>query len=55
MASVSLGDMINRQIALSWAEAVAIVAELCAVLVRDGGAGAAIPDPMQIRRRRTAP
>lgn len=48
MASVSLGDMLNRQIALSWAEAVAIVAELCTVLVRDGGAGAAIPDPMQI-------
>ena len=48
MTSVSLGDMLNRQVALGWAEAVAIIAELCTVLTRDGGPGAQIPDPTQI-------
>jgi len=48
MTSVSLGDLLIRQVALAWTEAVAIVAEVCTVVTRDGGPDALIPDPMQI-------
>ena len=48
MTSVPLGDVLSRQIPLPWAEAVAVVAELCTVLAQDGGPTAPIPDPMHI-------
>jgi hypothetical protein len=48
MTTVSLGDLLLRQVALDWTEAVAVVAELCTVLTRDGGPDAPIPDPMLI-------
>ena len=48
MTTVSLGDLLLRQVALDWTEAVAVVAELCTVLTRDAGPSAPIPDPMRI-------
>ena len=48
MTSVPLSDVLSRQVALAWTEAVAVIAELCAVVVRDGGPDASIPDPLHI-------
>jgi hypothetical protein len=48
MTTVSLGDVLSKPVALGWAEAVAVMEELCTVLARNGGPGAAIPDPIHI-------
>lgn len=45
MTSVSLGDVLSRPVAIGWAEAVAVIGELCTVLAQDGGP---MPDPTDI-------